>query len=115
MRTLLVRHHLLVRLLLVLGLAGALTLVSSSGCASANAGLSTGSADGALEGALESGALAHLSDTGPGPGYISCANAGEWGPEGLAPVFSEKTFWVILGLVILGWLVLAADFPANES
>ncbi len=115
MRILLANQRLLLRILLVLGLAGALTLVSNGGCVSANAEPATTAVRDGLEPVFGSAGLAGLGATVPGPGAVSCADGGEWGPEGMAPALTEKTFWVVLGLVVLGWLVLAADFPANES
>jgi hypothetical protein len=114
-RILLPNQRLLLRILLVLGLAGALTLVTYDGCVSANAQPSATAVGAELELAFELAGQTGLSNTAPGPSAVSCTDAGEWGPEGLAPAFTEKVFWVVLGLVVLGWLVLAADFPANES
>jgi hypothetical protein len=37
----------------------------------------------------------------------------DWEPSGLAPTFTEKPIWIVLGLVVLGWIVMAADFPDN--
>jgi hypothetical protein len=115
MRTLLADHRLLIRMLLVLGLACALTLVSYDGCVSADEAFSTTAVNAVLGPASGLAGVAGLGATAPGPGAVSCADGGEWGPEGMAPALTEKTFWVVLGLVVLGWLVLAADFPANES
>jgi hypothetical protein len=44
---------------------------------------------------------------------VSPANvdAFDFVPSGMAPTFTEKPFWIVLGLVVLGWIVLAADFP----
>jgi hypothetical protein len=38
-------------------------------------------------------------------------NSFEFVPTELAPTFTEKPFWIVLGLVVLGWIVLAADIP----
>jgi hypothetical protein len=35
----------------------------------------------------------------------------EFVPAGLAATLSTKGYWIILGLVVLGWVVLAADLP----
>jgi hypothetical protein len=35
----------------------------------------------------------------------------EFIPAGVAATLSTKGFWIILGLVVLGWVVLAADLP----
>jgi hypothetical protein len=34
---------------------------------------------------------------------------------GHAPTFTEKPFWIVMGLVVLGWLVLAADFSTESD
>ena len=44
----------------------------------------------------------------------ACTGAFDGIPTGPAPTFTEKPFWIVLGLVVLGWLVLAADFPAEK-
>jgi hypothetical protein len=35
----------------------------------------------------------------------------DWAPDGLAETFTSKVFWCVLALVVLGSLVLMADFP----
>ena len=30
---------------------------------------------------------------------------------GLAPTFTSRLFWVIVGLVFLGWIITSSDFP----
>ncbi|MCC7361713.1 MAG: hypothetical protein IT317_19675 [Anaerolineales bacterium] len=42
-------------------------------------------------------------------------NLSAWEPPGLAPTFTEKPFWIILALVVLGWIVLAADLPDQRG
>lgn len=43
----------------------------------------------------------------------ACADGGDDWPMGPFPALTDKLFWIVLGLVVLGWLVLAADFPED--
>jgi hypothetical protein len=45
----------------------------------------------------------------------ACADASDDVPMGPFPALTDKLFWIILGLVVLGWLVLAADFPEIDT
>ena len=102
MKTMHAGERRLLRWLMVLLAASALTLYSSGECVSAeseadDATLATGQD---TIGENDAGAL-----TG------ACSDSGDFGPNGLAPTFTQKPFWIVLGLVVLGWLVLAADMP----
>ncbi|MEP7359024.1 MAG: hypothetical protein ABI847_17370 [Anaerolineales bacterium] len=37
----------------------------------------------------------------------------DWAPAGLAETFTSRVFWCVLALVILGALVMMADFPED--
>ena len=96
----------LIRLALLLSLAGALTAAFTHDCASADAALLTAPASAAL-------GQSEVGDTASGTASDSCADTWDSAPNGPAPTFTEKTFWIVLGLVVLGWLVLAADAPRD--
>jgi hypothetical protein len=80
------------RIVLVVGLAGTLLLFSSAACAAP---------------APQTVSMTASASSAP----IVCADTSDDWPVGLFPTFTEKPFWIVLGLVVLAWLVLAADFP----
>lgn len=65
----------------------------------------------ALAAVVVAAGLAAAWLTGAPAAPVSTGDPSAWGPAGLAPTFTEKPFWIILGLVVLGWIVLAADLP----
>jgi hypothetical protein len=56
---------------------------------------------------------ADCASAGPGADVSipTCDQGPDGIPDGPALTFTEKPFWIVLGLVVLGWLVLAADWP----
>lgn len=44
-----------------------------------------------------------------------CGEVPDGIPYGPAPTLTEKPFWIVLGLVVVGWLVLAADWPEEKG
>jgi hypothetical protein len=89
----------LLRLVAVLALASGLTLISSQACAA------SGPDGWSTTPNFETVA------SGPGADPIGCTETDNYEPMGPIPTFTEKPFWIVLGLVVLGWLVLAADMP----
>ena len=113
MRAMGLRQRQLLRLLLVFSLAGALTLFSAEGCPAAASTLAPGPAWTSVDRLAEPIHQAGSDDTPPGTDLGSCMDDWDFVPNGPYPTFTEKPFWIVLGLVVLGWLVLAADAPRD--
>jgi hypothetical protein len=88
----------LVRLAVALSLAGALLSVTPGACAAPGAAPNPQATLG----------------TTMGTASTACADGSDDWPMGPFPALTDKLFWIVLGLVVLGWLVLAADFPEND-
>jgi hypothetical protein len=73
-----------------------LLLVTASACACAPAG-------------------GPLTFTDPSAAAAVQADLHVYEPAGIVPTFTEKPFWIVLGLVVLGWIVLAADHSDAAS
>lgn len=97
------------RWLLALVVAATLALIAVPACASAATAPATLSSR--LTPPL---GQTRADDSPPLPAWGTGPEAEDYAPRGPAATLTEIPFWLILGLVVLSWLMLAAEAPRAD-